>query len=733
MGHDDADLTRRLERLERLVGRERAARAEAERLLESKSFELYEVNRRLVALNADLEARVRARTEEVEQQRRAAERINQRVSLATASGRIGIWEHDIVSGVLTWDDLMLELYGVTRVDNIGVYRMWSQRLHPEDRAMAEQAISDAVNHGRPFDHEFRVVWPDGSIHHLRAAGHVTRDADGRPMQVVGVNWDVTEARQLAADLREQVRLQAETAEREIVARSQRDAAERAARAKSEFLATMSHEIRSPMSALMGVIDVLRAECLEPGQRRLADMAHSSASMLLAVLNDVLDFSKIEAGVMSVECRPVELRRMLDEVVQPHTFAAGKKGLAFTLSIDPDAPAWLLTDSLRVKQIIGNLLSNAVKFTGAGEIAVSVIVARDVPSPTLRIDVRDTGIGIEAEALSRLFRPFTQADSSTTRIYGGTGLGLAISKKLAELLQGTLSATSEPGLGSIFSLDLPIAACAGRNERTVEQSQPSPAMAYAGRRALVVDDDPTIRWLSERQLKSLGFVVDTAPDGENGLTRFLAGSFDLVLTDCHMPRMDGVALSERIRAAERPACQRVPIIGVTADVTEAQRERCLAAGMSALAIKPLTLPHLSTLVAQQFAGAAAPPTPEAAPSALVFDDSIFLSILDRGDPAGAAWLGDYLQTAARELATLQGLPADISALPDLATVSHRLAGASYSAGAMRTGDAARALERAAKAADIASIPALIANTAASITAAEAAINGFLAECVPALNE
>jgi signal transduction histidine kinase len=599
--------------------------------------------------------------------------------------------------------------------------------------MAEQAISDAVNHGRPFDHEFRVVWPDGSIHHLRAAGHVTRDADGRPMQVVGVNWDVTEARQLAADLREQVRLQAETAEREIVARSQRDAAERAARAKSEFLATMSHEIRSPMSALMGVIDVLRAECLEPGQRRLADMAHSSASMLLAVLNDVLDFSKIEAGVMSVECRPVELRRMLDEVVQPHTFAAGKKGLAFTLSIDPDAPAWLLTDSLRVKQIIGNLLSNAVKFTGAGEIAVSVIVARDVPSPTLRIDVRDTGIGIEAEALSRLFRPFTQADSSTTRIYGGTGLGLAISKKLAELLQGTLSATSEPGLGSIFSLELPIAACAGRNERTVEQSQPSPAMAYAGRRALVVDDDPTIRWLSERQLKSLGFVVDTAPDGENGLTRFLAGSFDLVLTDCHMPRMDGVALSERIRAAERPACQRVPIIGVTADVTEAQRERCLAAGMSALAIKPLTLPHLSTLVAQQFAGAAAPPTPEAAPSALVFDDSIFLSILDRGDPAGAAWLGDYLQTAARELATLQGLPADISALPDLATVSHRLAGASYSAGAMRTGDAARALERAAKAADIASIPALIANTAASITAAEAAINGFLAECVPALNE
>ncbi len=732
MRHDGADLTRQLDRLERQVGRERAARAEAERLLESKSLELYEANLRLVALNTDLEARVRARTEEVEQQRRAAQIANEKVNLATASGRIGIWDLDAVTGALAWDDLMLELHGLTAEGNTANYDMWRQCLHPDDRAMAEQSVRSAIEHDTPFNTEFRVVWPDSSIHHLRAAGRVTRDETGRPLRMVGVNWDVTEARQLAADLREQVRLQAETAEREIVARSQRDAAERAARAKSEFLATMSHEIRSPMSALIGVLDVLRAEMLQPEQLRLVDMAHNSASMLLAVLNDVLDFSKIEAGAMSIECRPVELRRLLDDVVQPHILAAAQKGLAFTLSIAPAAPGWVLTDSLRVKQIIGNLLSNAVKFTAAGEIAVSVEIAGAATTPTLRIDVRDTGIGIDAAALGRLFRPFTQADGSTTRVYGGTGLGLAISKKLAELLQGNLAATSQAGSGSIFSLHLPLLPCAGQDECAGDVPRAAPAMIHAGRRALVVDDDPTIRWLSERQLKSLGFAVDTAPDGEKALTRFLAGSFDLVLTDCHMPRMDGVALCQSIRAAEQDDLRRVPIIGVTADVTEVQRERCFAAGMSDLAIKPLTLPHLSALVARHFAAATASPAPAEAPSAMAFDGSIFLSILDPGDPAGAAWLGEYLQAAAGDLATLRGLAAAPSALPDLITVAHRLAGASYSAGATRTGDAARALERAAQAGDIASIPSLIATIGTSLGAAEAAINGFLAESVSALN-
>ncbi len=731
MPRDAADLTRRLERLERQVGRERAARAEAERLLESKSLELYEANFRLVALNADLEARVRARTVEVEQQRQAAQIANEKINLATASGRIGIWDYDIVSSALVWDDLMLDLHGLTPQDNTAVYDMWRRCVHPEDLAMAEQAVARAIKADIPLNTEYRIVWRDGSIHHLRAAGRVTRDESGRAMRIVGVNWDVTEARQLAADLRQQMTLQAEMAEREIVTRSERDAAQRAARAKSEFLATMSHEMRSPMSALLGVIDVLRGETLEPEQKRLVDMAHNSASMLLAVLNDVLDFSKIEAGAMSVERRPAELRRMLDEVVQPHMLAAGHKGLAFTLCVDSACPAGLQTDSLRVKQIIGNLLSNAIKFTTAGQISVSVAVLPPAQAPTLRIDVRDTGIGIAAEALARLFRPFTQADGSTTRLYGGTGLGLAISKKLAELLGGTLSAASEPGVGSVFSLLLPLLECDGGVERGDVEAPAPPAMVHAGRRALVVDDDPTIRWLSERLLTSLGFVVDSAPDGEQGLTRFLAGSFDLVLTDCHMPRMDGVALSQAVRAAEQSAPRRVPIIGVTADVTEAQRERCLEAGMSALAIKPLTLPVLSALIAQHFGGTQAAPVQGEASSATAFDESIFLSILEPSDPEGAAWLGEYLAAGASELATLRCLEADKSALSEIVAVAHRLAGASYSAGAMRTGDAARALEHAALAGDTACIQALIASIADSLAAAQIAINAFLAGSVPVL--
>ena len=732
MPHDDAELIRRLARLERQVGRERAARAEAERLLESKGLELYEANQRLVALNADLENRVRVRTEEAERARQAAQIATERVNIATASGRIGIWNFDIATGVLVWDDLMRELYGIPP-DEVVVPDIWSRRLHPDDRARAEAAAARAIDEGAPYDIEFRIVWPDASIRHIRAAGRVTRDETGRPLQMIGVNWDVTEARQLAADLRQQMALQAESAEREIAARAELDAAERAARAKTEFLATMSHEIRSPLSGLLGVLDVLRASNLEPEHRRMADMAHNSASILLAVLNDVLDFSKIEAGALSIEAQPMQLRQTLDDLVQPHLLAAKHKGLALTLSVDPAVPEWLLTDSLRLQQIVGNLLSNARKFTSAGEIAVDVTVPRDAPAPTLRIDVRDTGIGIDAAALGRLFRPFSQADSSTSRVYGGTGLGLAISQKLADLLQGSLSVSSELGVGSVFSLHLPLVPCPARQDHVATADSAQTVLVPAGRRALVVDDEPTIRWLSERQLKSLGFEVEVAPDGAAALQRFRAGSFDLVLTDCHMPRMDGVALTEAIRAAEQVTFQRVPVIGLTADVTETQRERCLAAGMSDLAIKPLSLARLSALIARHFAVIATPP-PAAAPApaeapalrAVAFDDSIYLSMFDPADAEGAAWLHTYLATARDDAAVLRDLvAAGADRLPELVALSHRLAGACFSVGAMLAGAAARALETAAKSGDVAALPALLADLAARLATAEATITGFLA--------
>jgi signal transduction histidine kinase/CheY-like chemotaxis protein len=689
----------------------------------------------LMASLQDVSAEVQQERERIrtERERREAQIVNERLTIAAESGQIGIWDFDIVTGAVVWDDVMLKLYGVAPEEHDGSYTMWSRRLHPEDRVRAEQALWSAINDGAAYDIEFRIIWPYASIRHIRATARVTRDENGRPLRVVGVNWDVTEERRLAEDLRRQMALQAEMAEREIQARAERDAAERAARTKSEFLATMSHEIRSPLSGLLGVLEVLRGTELDPEQHRMATMIHGSATMLLMVLNDVLDFSKIEANALTIEKQPTELRGFLEGVTQQYVIAAERKGIGFSLAVDDDVPDAILVDSLRVWQILENLLSNATKFTERGMVALRVSVRHDAPAPMLSIAVTDTGVGMDAAVVARLFNPFMQADGSTTRKYGGTGLGLAIAKKLSALMGGDLTATSQPGLGSVFCLTLPLLPCNPVREAKDAEPRPVQKSTQHGHRILVVEDDPTIRWISTRQLTDLGYHVDTEEDGQAGLERFQTETYHLVLTDCHMPRMDGVALTSAIRALPDPARARVPVIGLTADVTDAQRERCMAAGMTELAIKPLGTERLSHLMDHHLNGATLAALP-AAPKlrAVPFDDSIFLATFDHGDAEGAAWLGEFLLTAQGEM---DALAAALSMAEDaaidtaqVARIAHRLAGTSFSVGAMVLGEGARALEAAARdpaAGDSggSSLPVLFATLQASLREARHAIEAF----------
>jgi light-regulated signal transduction histidine kinase (bacteriophytochrome)/CheY-like chemotaxis protein/HPt (histidine-containing phosphotransfer) domain-containing protein len=514
----------------------------------------------------------------------------------------------------------------------------------------------------------------------------------------------------------------------------RDAANRAAAAKSEFLATMSHEIRSPMSGLLGVLELLRATSLDADQSRMAGMIHQSASMLLAVLNDVLDFSKIEAGALSIDLTPVGLRTLVGAVAQPFRVSAAQKGLTLDFTIDPAVPDQIRTDPLRLKQILGNLLSNATKFTASGSIGLRVELDTTWPETMLCFRVSDTGIGIDPDVMERLFSPFTQADGSTTRTFGGTGLGLSISRQLAKLLDGTLTVRSEKGVGSEFTLLLPLL------DVTEEQAEQAPASAPArpvlpsGRRVLVVDDDATIRWLSQRQLEKLGLMATVADDGETGLRLLQQEPFDLVLTDCHMPRMDGATLARTIRASADPRLGKLPIIGLTADVTEKQRELCLAAGMSELAIKPLTVERLSQLLQRHLPavdqgrgggqGASAPASDVPTLRAIPFDDQIFLAIFPPGEPEGAAWLTDFLANAHREAQALAGLIGTQAAAGEIAKAAHRLAGTSFSVGAMLLGEAARALEHAALANERDSFADKQAALLAALDKAEAAIGRFL---------
>jgi signal transduction histidine kinase/HPt (histidine-containing phosphotransfer) domain-containing protein len=519
----------------------------------------------------------------------------------------------------------------------------------------------------------------------------------------------------------------------------REGAARATEAKSAFLATMSHEIRSPLSGLLGVLDLLRATPLDADQLGMADMIHNSGGMLLAVLNDILDFSKIEAGQMAVTPEPADLHKLLAQAVQPHVMPGRDKGVAVSLSIDAAVPRIVMTDKLRVAQIVGNLLSNAMKFTAAGSITVQADMLADASAaPQLRVTVRDTGIGMEAGTISRLFQPFSQADGTITRRFGGTGLGLCISQQLAGLLGGEITVTSRRGEGSAFSLTLPCIACEEQVPVPAAEAEEAAAEAIgAGLRVLLVDDDPTNRWLGERQLRRIGFAVDVAEDGEAGLAAVRARRYDLVVTDLHMPRLSGVGLAQAVRGDADLPWRTLPIVGLTADTTDEQRALCHAAGMTDLSIKPITAARLEALIARvlprpsdEAAPAGRPPTEAGAAPALLaiaFDPQIYLEIFPRGDPDGAAWLRDFLGTARQEVETLATLLAEDAALADISRVAHRLAGASFSVGAMLLGEAARAMEHAAIRGDRppALLPLLDALRAQD-AAATRAIDAFLSD-------
>jgi signal transduction histidine kinase len=434
----------------------------------------------------------------------------------------------------------------------------------------------------------------------RSEANVSRAFEAGDQELIegglSVYLDVLARKRAETQLRE-AKEAAEAAHRD--AEEARAAAERAAGAKSSFLAAMSHEIRTPLTSVLGMADLLATEDLAERQNGYVEAIRASGRHLLTILNDILDFSRIEAERLELERIDFPLGGVLGELRSLVAPQAAERDLAVAFELDKRAPPMVRGDPTRLRQVLFNLLGNALKFTREGRISVAAReTARDGKTARLRFEVRDTGVGIPPERQAALFEPFSQHDASTTRRYGGTGLGLAICKRLVEAMEGAIGVESAPGAGSLFWFEVPLeigdpaAAAAARPAFDPGSAPPL--------RVLVAEDMRMNRELLRAMLGRHGHEVTFAQDGAEAVEWAERERFDLVLMDVRMPVMDGMEAARRIRRLPSPAGS-VPILGLTANVMEAERRRCVEAGMDMVLTKPVAWPELFALFADVAAG------------------------------------------------------------------------------------------------------------------------------------
>jgi len=713
--------------------------------------------KRWVGMNADITQRkeTEAREHRLKQALRAKER---RLRMALRSAGLAAWEWSPEKSI--WDEKLYEMLGIDQSTTASTPTFF-QSVHPEDLPGLKQAWEDATSGQKSYEHEFRIIRPDGEIRWLAGFGEFTINEQGEVERVYGLNWDITEKKEaeqkenrqrvldnlvgeVAASiassldfetilhdvaeicvprLADWVRVElfddevtnervveavsdpalaplaefltqrvaqleatdgpisqqpkdpegivlkpyhrdaliaatpAEEFQQELrqfgvtplasVSLVARDttfgamtfgvltasktfthdelrvmrelaryagaafdntrlfkAAQAASAAKSQFLANMSHEIRTPMTAILGYADLLAEKENDPTQSEYVEIIKHNGKFLLEIINDILDLSKIEAGKIEIVREPVDPRTLIDEVCSMMQIRAREKELDLNFHVDHDVPEYVECDRIRLRQILINLIGNAVKFTSAGGIDVVVRYQRDMEPPLLSIEVIDSGVGLSPETQRVLFTPFAQGDSAVSKRYGGTGLGLAISQRLAQMLGGDITVSSQLGKGSKFFCTV-----AARRSNVAETNQDeqrrdsvngsiSAELQTLSCTVLVVDDRRDIHFLTKHFLTKAGAVVQCVEDGLQAIERLTPGAsadeeFDLVLLDMHMPRMDGYETATQLRQL---GFQK-PIIALTADAMEHDRKRCLEVGCNAHLSKPIDAQALIDLIWQ----------------------------------------------------------------------------------------------------------------------------------------
>ncbi len=461
--------------------------------------------------------------------------IRDQLLMAADVAELGIWTWTLADDKLQWNERMFEFYSqpLSLQDNGLSYAHWYERVHPDDVEAVAAQLAAAVAGEVVYDPVFRVLAPDGRVRIIQAGAQIERDAEGKALRVTGINRDITSQRELEAHL-----LQA------------RDRADSASAAKSFFLANMSHEIRTPMNAVLGMLQLVQHTDLNARQHDYVVKAQTAAKSLLGLLNDILDYSKIEAGKLRLDLHPFELEPLMRDLAVVLAGNQGSKEVEVMFDLDSQLPGSLVGDSLRLQQVLINLAGNALKFTQQGQVVVSIRQLQHLEgSVRLRIEVFDTGIGINAEQLQRIFEGFTQAEASTTRRFGGTGLGLVICKRLVGLMGGELQVDSEVGVGSRFWFDIDLQVA---HTEPLRLSCPG---VDSQMRLLVADDNSMACELLLRTVRALGWTADTVNGGTQAVesvrnAQIRGEPYDVVLMDWRMPDLDGLSAARLISRQEQ---------------------------------------------------------------------------------------------------------------------------------------------------------------------------------------